>query len=63
VCPERETSMHNFSCSGGPSAVFIKSAGTRCAELVLLHPVGSVTHIVHSRASRARNVNTLFFKL
>jgi hypothetical protein len=40
-----------------------KRAGTRFAELVFLHPVGSVGHVMHSSASGARNVNTLFFIL
>jgi hypothetical protein len=40
-----------------------KRAGTRYAELVSLHPVGSVSHIVHSYASEVRNVDVLFFML
>jgi hypothetical protein len=40
-----------------------KRVGTGYAELVSLHPVGSVGHIVHSGASEARNVDALFFKL
>jgi hypothetical protein len=64
VRPGHETSTHYFSCSGGPSAVFIKSAGgTRYAKLVFLHPVGSAGHVVHSGASGARNINALFFML
>jgi hypothetical protein len=38
-----------------------KHFGTRCAELVFLHPVGSACHVVHSGASGARNNNALFF--
>jgi hypothetical protein len=38
-----------------------KHAGTHCAELVFLHPVGAVGHEVHSGAFGARSVNTLFF--
>jgi hypothetical protein len=37
--------------------------GTRYAELVFLHPVGFVSHIVHSSASGTQNVDTLFFML
>jgi hypothetical protein len=33
---------------------------TRYPELVCLHPVGSVGHVVYSDASEARNVNALF---
>jgi hypothetical protein len=37
--------------------------GTRYAELVFLHPMGSVGHVGHSGASRAQIVNALFFML
>jgi hypothetical protein len=40
-----------------------KRAGTRYAELVFLHPVGSVGHVVHSGAFGALNVDALFFML
>jgi hypothetical protein len=32
-------------------------------ELVFLHPVGFVGHVVHSGASSMQNVNALFFML
>jgi hypothetical protein len=38
-------------------------AETRYAEFVVLHPVGSVDHVVHSSAFRAQNNDTLFFTL
>jgi hypothetical protein len=38
-------------------------ARTRYTELVFLHPVGSVGHIVHSCVSRALNIDALFFML
>jgi hypothetical protein len=34
--------------------------GTRYTELVLLHPVGSTSHVLHSVAYGMPNVNTLF---
>jgi hypothetical protein len=40
-----------------------KHGGTRFAELVFLHQVGSAGHVVHSGASEARNVDALFFML
>jgi hypothetical protein len=38
-----------------------KRTGTRYAELVFLHSVGSMGHIVCSGASRTWNIDTLFF--
>jgi hypothetical protein len=40
-----------------------KHAGTRYPELVFLHPMRFVGHVVHSSASRARNVDMLSFIL
>jgi hypothetical protein len=40
-----------------------KRAKTRYAELVFLHPVGSVGHVVHFGASGPGNVDSLFFML
>jgi hypothetical protein len=55
---------HNFSLSGGPCEVSIKRrARTHYAQLVFLHLVGSVGHVVHSRASWAQNVDAVFFML
>jgi hypothetical protein len=33
------------------------------AELVFLHPLGSVCHVVQSGVSEVRNIDTLFFML
>jgi hypothetical protein len=40
-----------------------KHVGIRYAELVYFHPVGYVGHVLHSRASGARNLIALFFIL
>jgi hypothetical protein len=40
-----------------------KRLETSYVELVFLHPVGSAGHVVHSSASRAQNIDALFFKL
>jgi hypothetical protein len=40
-----------------------KCAGTHYAELVFLHLVGSVGHIVYFGASGVQNIDTLFFML
>jgi hypothetical protein len=49
-----ETSKHYFSCSGGPGVVSTKKRpGTSYAEHMLLHPVGSVGHVLHSATSGA----------
>jgi hypothetical protein len=37
--------------------------GTRYAELLFLHPVGSAVHVVHFGASKDRIIDKLFFKL
>jgi hypothetical protein len=37
-----------------------KRARTRYAELVLLHPVKSIGHVVHSGASETRNTDRQF---
>jgi hypothetical protein len=60
--PERETSMHYFSCSGGTAAFSIKKHdGTHYVELVFLHPVGSAGQVVHSGVFGARILDVLYF--
>jgi hypothetical protein len=56
--------MHDFSYLGGTEYGFNKNlTGTRYTKLLLLHLLGSAGHVVHSRASRARNVDALFFMI
>jgi hypothetical protein len=38
-----------------------KRSGTRYAKFVFLHLVGFAGQVVHSGASAAQNINTLFF--
>jgi hypothetical protein len=38
-----------------------KRARTHYVELMFLHPVGFVDHVVYSGASEAQNVEALFF--
>jgi hypothetical protein len=53
VASGHETSMHDFSCLGGTMYGFNKSlTRTRYAELLFLHLVRSVGHVVHSGASK-----------
>jgi hypothetical protein len=40
-----------------------KCTRTHDAKLVVLHPVGSKCHIVHSAASGALNIDVIFFML
>jgi hypothetical protein len=40
-----------------------KRTGIRYTNVVFLHPVGSVGHVVFSGASGVRNIDTLFFML
>jgi hypothetical protein len=63
VHSDRETSTHYFSWFGAPGAEHTNSAGTRYAELVVLHLMGSVGHVVCYVAYRARNIDALFFML
>jgi hypothetical protein len=52
--------MHYFSCSGGTGTDSTESVRTRYAELVFLHPVVFVGHVVHFDVSVVQNVDALF---
>jgi hypothetical protein len=55
--------MHYFSCLGGTSAVSIKTHRARYTNLVFLHRVRSIGHVVYFGASGSRNVDAIFFML
>jgi hypothetical protein len=61
--PGHEMSTHYFLCLGGSGVVSIKTRRIRYAEFVLLHPVGSVGHVVHFGASGVQNVDATFLML
>jgi hypothetical protein len=46
-------SLNLCFCSSGPSTDSIKSVANKLRQLVFLHLVGSVGHVVHSSASEA----------
>jgi hypothetical protein len=53
VASGRETSTHFFHARVHRVRFNKKHAGTHYAELVFLHPVGFVGHVVHSSAYEA----------
>jgi hypothetical protein len=64
VHPGREMSMHYLLCLSGAGAVSIKSMPRHVMpNLCFLHSVGSTGQVVHSGASRAQNIDALFFVL
>jgi hypothetical protein len=52
-----------FHAGVGPLRFPSEGCGTHYAELVFLHPVGFVGHVVHFGASGVWNVDALFFML
>jgi hypothetical protein len=58
-----ETSMHYFSSSCGTGTGLTKTHRDTLRQTRVLHPVGSVGHVVHCSASGAQIVDTLFFLL
>jgi hypothetical protein len=58
--------MNYFSCSGWPGAdmrILEKAAKTLYAELMFLHLVKSLGHVVHSGVPTPQNIDALFFML
>jgi hypothetical protein len=51
VHPGRETSLHYFHVLVGPCGSHRKRTGTHYVELMFLHPVRSVGHVMRSGAS------------
>jgi hypothetical protein len=63
VYPGHNTSIHYFHAWVGPLRIKKKCAGKSYTEIVFLPPVGYASHVVHSSASWAQNVNAVFFML
>jgi hypothetical protein len=57
---ERNVDTQFFMLRWDPNVFYKKRDGTRYAEYVFLHPVGSAGHVVHAGASTVRNINALF---
>jgi hypothetical protein len=56
--------MHYFSCSGGTGTSSTKKHVMKhYAELVFLHPEGSMVHVVQFGESGVQNIDILFFML
>jgi hypothetical protein len=63
VRPERKSRGTIFPTRVGRYRCHKNCDGTHYIELVFLHLVGSVGHVVHSGTSEERNVNALYFLL
>jgi hypothetical protein len=64
VHPGHKMLMHYFLGSGGPDGLCRKSVlGHVTSNLCFLHPVGFASREVHSSASGAQNIDTLFLML
>jgi hypothetical protein len=61
--PGSEISTHYFFLRWARYGFHKKRDRTRYAELVIMHPMGSVGHVLHLDASGSWNVDTLIFML
>jgi hypothetical protein len=57
VHPGREMSMHCFQPEVGPVRFVEKARRDTLRQASVLHPVGSVGHVMHSSASKVCNVD------